>query len=335
MPRHRILRALCVLLSVWLGIGVILSPYASARNAAGRSQMDYTVLIVLSQEDGVYNEVVIGMRAGMQEKHPMVFQVLTLAEFMQRGDGIGQASQPDVIVSVGTQAAKAVLSKPSNIPVYVTLLPKLTYETLLQDSDQTRRMRPRSVSGIYIDQPFQRQMQLVRLALPKSRNLGVVYGPLSRENEKRLRAAADSEQLNLYAEAIQSEHELFGALTRVLSESDVLLALPDPAVFNKHTTQNILLETYRQQKPVMGYSHAYVAAGALAAVYSTPQQIGRQVGEELLQLRHRGSSTLPPPHYPRYFTVEVNERVARSLAVTVDAAPTLQAKLEESERNKL
>ena len=320
-----------MLLSVWLGIGIILSPYAIARGAAGRPPIDYTVLIVLSQEEGVYNEVVSGMRASMQEKYPMTLQVLSLAEFIQRGDGPGEATQPDMIVSVGTQAANAVLSRASNIPVYVTLLPRLTYETLLQDNEQTRRARPRSISGIYIDQPFQRQMQLIRMALPKSRNLGVIYGPLSRENEKRLRLAADSEQLSVHAETIQSEHELFGALTRVLGESDVLLALPDPELFNKHTTQNILLETYRQQKPVMGYSHTYVVAGAFAAVYSTPQQIGRQIGEELLQLRQRGGNTLPSPHYPRYFTVEVNERVARSLGVTVASAPTLQAKLEETE----
>ena len=174
-------------------------------------------------------------------------------------------------------------------------------------------------------------MQLIRLALPKSRNLGTVYGPLSRENEKRLTAAADGEQLSLYAEAIQSEQELFGALTRVLGESDVLLALPDPTVFNEHTTQNILLETYRRQKPMVGYSHAYVVAGALAAVYSTPRQIGRQVGDEILRLRQRGGTALPPPHYPRYFTVEVNTRVARSLGVTLPSTSRLQATLEETE----
>ena len=325
---------LCILLSMWFGIEITWSQHAVARNAADRLQMDYTVLIVLSQQEGVYNEVVTGIRAGMQENNRTIFNVLSVADFMQRANGADETVQADMIVAVGTQAAKVVLSKASNIPVYVTLLPRMTYETLLQESEQARRARLRSISGIYIDQPFQRQMQLIRLALPKSRKLGTLYGPLSRENEKRLKVAADNEQLGLYAETIQSEQELFGALTRVLGESDVLLALPDPAVFNKHTTQNILLETYRQQKPVVGYSHAYVVAGALAAVYSTPRQIGQQVGDELLRLRQRGGNTLPPPNYPRYFTVEVNERVARSLGVIVTSVATLQAKLEETEENK-
>lgn len=325
---------LCILLSMWFGIEITWSPHAVARNVADRLQVDYTVLIVLSQQEGVYNEVVTGIRAGMQENNRTIFNVLSVADFMQRANGADETVQADMIVAVGTQAAKVVLSKASNIPVYVTLLPRMTYETLLQESEQARRARLRSVSGIYIDQPFQRQMQLIRLALPKSRKLGTLYGPLSRENEKRLKVAADSEQLGLYAETIQSEQELFGALTRVLGESDVLLALPDPTVFNKHTTQNILLETYRQQKPVVGYSHAYVVAGALAAVYSTPRQIGQQVGDELLRLRQRSGNTLPPPHYPRYFTVEVNERVARSLGVIVASAATLQAKLEETEENR-
>lgn len=293
--------------------------------------MDYAVLVVLSQQEKLYNEVVTGMREVIQEKNRITFEVLSVAEFIRRTQGISTAVQPDIIVAVGTQAAKAVLSETSNIPAYMTLLPRTSYEALLQEYERTRRARPRSVSGIYIDQPFQRQMQLVRLILPKSRSLGVIYGPLSRENEKRLRIAADSEQLGLYAEAVQSEQELFGALTRVLDESDVLLALPDPVVFNKHTTQNILLETYRQQKPVVGYSRAYVAAGALAAVYSTPQQIGRQIGDELLQMRQRGSNTLPPARYPRYFAVEINERVARSLGIMIAHTSTLQTQLEQTE----
>ena len=149
-------RLLCVLLSIWFGMEITSGPHALARNVTDRLQVDYTVLVVLSQQEKVYTEVVTGIRAGMQEKNRTILDVLSVAEFMQYMDGTDEATQADMIVAVGTQAAKAVLSQASNIPVYVTLLPRMTYETLLQENEQARRAQLRSVSGIYIDQPFQR-----------------------------------------------------------------------------------------------------------------------------------------------------------------------------------
>jgi hypothetical protein len=71
-----------------------------------------------------------------------------------------------------------------------------------------------------------------------------------------------------------------------------------------------------------------VSAGALLAVFSTPAQIGRQLGEELVALAEE-SGPLPPPRHPRYFSVEVNARVARSLGLTVPSAAVLERRLGE------
>jgi ABC-type uncharacterized transport system substrate-binding protein len=104
--------------------------------------------------------------------------------------------------------------------------------------------------------------------------------------------------------------------------------LPDPLVFNKGTVQSLLLTTYRYQDPVIGFSQAYVKAGALAAVYSSPEQIGRQTGEALVRVLAGRALLLPLPEYPKYFSVSVNYQVARSLGLSVGDEALIYQKLK-------
>jgi ABC-type uncharacterized transport system substrate-binding protein len=111
---------------------------------------------------------------------------------------------------------------------------------------------------------------------------------------------------------------LFDALQSVLPDVGVLLALPDPSVFNSQTAANILTAAYRRQVPLVGFSPAYVKAGALLALYSTPAQVGARGGEVLRQAL--AGKVLPSPQWPREFVVAVNQDVARSLGFALDEA---------------
>ena len=321
---HVWIRLCCVLV-------LLLGPWSLVHSADVKLPVRYTVLVLLSHQTGAYREAVDGIREGMRAGDGIALQIVPMVDYLQHADALGQAARPDLIVTVGMEAARSMLQEVSDTPICMILIPRATSEALVREYEQTPLVHRRAISAVYIDQPLQRQLQLIRLTLPRSRSLGVVYGPLSRESEKQLKAVADSENWDLHTVSINRENELFSAFTRVLDNSDVLLALPDPLVYNQHTTQNILLETYRQRKPLIGYSHAYVSAGALAAVYSTPQQIGRQVGEHLAELRGKGAVSLPTSRHPKYFTVEVNQQVAQSLGLTVVTATELQSKIEETQ----
>ena len=329
------MRAIARHLRAWVRVCFVLvsllEPWSLAHSADVKPSVRYTVLVLLSHQTSAYQEVVDGIREGMRPSDGIVLQIEPMDNYLPRAGALDLAARPDLIVTVGTEAARSMLQVVSETPICMILIPRATSEALVREYEQTPLTPRRIISAVYIDQPFQRQLQLIRLTLPRSRSLGVVYGPLSRESEKQLKAVADADNWDLHAVSISRENELFSAFTRVLDNSDVLLALPDPLVYNQHTTQNILLETYRQRKPLIGYSHAYVAAGALAAVYSTPQQIGRQVGEHLAELHGRGAVSLPTPRYPKYFTVEVNQQVAQSLGLKVATATELQWKIEATQ----
>jgi ABC-type uncharacterized transport system substrate-binding protein len=103
----------------------------------------------------------------------------------------------------------------------------------------------------------------------------------------------------------------------------------DPQVYNSGSIANVLLATYRARVPVLAFSPSYVRAGALLSLHSTPVQIGTQAGSMARSLLQGSAS--PAAVYPADFTVTVNEHVARSLGLTLDA-PTLSDRLRRLEK---
>lgn len=302
-------------------IRLLLALMVCAASWPALARMD--VLVVRADRNAVHAEVIDALRAALGDAPPDAR--IAVREIDTEGFA-GDASPPraDLVVTVGVEAAAAALRRPAATPVYCTFLPQDTFAALLRDLPAQRPARER-ISALYIDQPLARRLQLLRLALPQMKRFGVVLGPEARAGEAGLQQMARSQKLSFNIEVVSDEKQLVGALHGALHGADALFAVPDALVFNRRTAENILLTTYRLGKPVIGYSRAYVAAGALLAVYSTPAQIGRQIGETLRALPSSGA--LPPPRYPRYFDVEINEHVAHSLGVTLESGGELARRL--------
>lgn len=236
----------------------------------------------------------------------------------------GAFSANEMVIAFGVEGARLAASLDPRIPVLSIFIPEKAFDEIRQVH------RPGRFSAIYIDQPLKRQMNLIRLAFPQRRRVGVVLGPGSLGRLSSLRAATSGNALELSSEVISSQSELFYALEKVLKESDILLAVPDPLVFNGGTISEILLTAYRHDVPLMGFSPAYDRAGALIALYSTVEQIGWQVAEAITTFTRSGA--LPPPGYPAYFTVGVNRYVARSMEIEIQDEATLEEKLSHMEK---
>lgn len=292
-----------------------------ASGSGAMANVPASIAIVLSDDSGPYQEAARSIRAVVEQGSAQV----ALSLYSPAGKKANFSREKvDLVVAVGMRAAQEVMEQNLSTPVLVTLIPRQSFEKISRQRDF------RQFSAVFLDQPLARQMDLIRHALPDRTRVGVVLGPDSREALKPAQAAARDAGLGLAVEKISAAEELLPALQRVLADCDVLLALPDPLVFSKNTVQGLLLTTYRYLDPVIGFSHAYVRAGALAAVYSTPEQAGRQAGEIVVQVLASKSWSLPPPEYPRYFSVSVNYQVARSLGISVSDEMVLYQKLKRA-----
>ena len=232
---------------------------------------------------------------------------------------------PKLMIALGSAPALALLEAGGKPPLLFSLLPRDSFETI------TNKHKPSSpVTAVYLDQPIKRQLALLRLALPKSQNIALLLGPTSRHAETRLKNAATESRFQLSIAYPDREEALHSSLQKVLPEADALLAIADPLVYNANTVQNILLTSFHARVPLLAFSPAYVKAGALLAVYSTPRQIGTQTGAIARNVLL--GKALPPPQYPTDFIVHVNAAVASSLGLTLDEA-TLQERLRQIEKS--
>jgi putative ABC transport system substrate-binding protein len=192
---------------------------------------------------------------------------------------------------------------------------------------------PRPQDGVvYLDQPLDRQLRLALQVKPGAARVGVLFGPAQQVMERQLRAAAASLGLSVVVGLVEDDSGVGPAIEYVLQSSDLLLALPNPDIFNRKTLFNILLSSYHSRVPMIGFSAAYVKSGALAAVFTSPDDMGRDVAETVVDHLLSGRKALPPPRHPARFTVAINPQVARSLDITLPDAGELERLLREAER---
>lgn len=236
------------------------------------------------------------------------------ASELAAGD-LGAALSAKVWITLGSDALARALQREGRPTLVSALIPRLGFERILRDSPG-RAAAP--AVAVYLDQPFGRQLDLMHLALPEVKRVGVLWGQESLAQQPNLHAAAQVRGIELVAGSVPSSANLFAGLKTVLDGADVLFAVADPQVYNSSTISNILLATYRARVPVMAFSPAYVKAGALLAVYSTPRQIGVQAGAMARTVLQGGA--VPASQYPLEFSVALNEHVARSLGMSLDEA---------------
>jgi hypothetical protein len=282
--------------------------------------------VALAEEGGAYAEAAAVLRAEAPEG-----MTVTAGKWQTLLD-VRQAP-PDMIVTIGVAAFEGSLkwlaeqdAAWARVPVLAILLPRAAYEETLARGPVGRRI----VSAVVLDQPVGRQMALLRRALPDRRLVSVIPGPQTQPLMGALEREAGVRGLKLVrVPGVSSPEGIYPALKTALDAADVILALPEPIVYNSGSLQNILLTTYRARVPLVAFSAAYVKAGAVLALYSTPAQVARRaVGMLRSWSTGRG---LPPPQAPQEFAVAANAKVAASLGLQLDDASVIAEDLRREE----
>ena len=234
------------------------------------------------------------------------------------------------LITIGYQAASNVIQQNTNKPVLSLLIPKLAFNLLLNKniSKEKRYL----FSSIYIDQPVERQIRLINELSTNFRKIGILYGKNSYSRKNKITSIIKSSGFELKNITVLERTELISETRHLSESSDLLLAIPDSTIYNRRSIKGILLTTYRNKIPVIGFSRAYVKAGALAAVYSTAENIS-QHAIEVINNSTRHSYISASRNHPKYFEVELNTKVARSLNINLNPKKTILRKLIEFETN--
>jgi len=197
----------------------------------------------------------------------------------------------------------------------------------LQARQRLNNLLPSHLSLLWSDPPIERQLRLTRLILPQVRRVGVLYDRHSEFLLKELRLAALPLGLEIVTQRWENTSDS-RPLQALLKNSDVLLGLDDPDLYNPKTAKNLLLSSYARQMALIGPNAGFVKAGSLASTYSD-QSDWLAILDDLLD---QSPASWPRTLYPKHFKVLSNPQVARSLGIEQMDEASVASQLAEGER---
>ena len=305
------------LLADGLRVAVVIAMFASLSGLGVSAAQAMEVAVLLSEAEGRGQRFVEALDAALA---PGVHRLLPAG--VAGGDAdAALLERADLVLAVGHAAAERALRESAR-PVLAVLV-------ALRDVDRLNRAHPeRGLGALVLDQPLERHLRLVRAVLPDARRIGVLLGPDSVTQLPSLNRAAAALQFQADVHEARQAADLVPALDHLLFAGDALLPLPDGLVSGPAAARTILLTSYRHRRPVFAHSAAYVTAGALAAVFSTPEHIAVDVAD-LLAATSEPASLVRKVHSPRRFDVAVNRAVARALGLVVADEQVLRERVAQ------
>lgn len=259
-----------------------------------------------TESAGIQPDVLGSLQRSLAGVLPVSYRSLDRARLREVEPGVG------VQVVLGSRTLREWVAARQRMPewlastpVFAGLLPRAPYEAMA-------RALPAGSSAVWLDQPEERYFALLARAFPRQRRVGVLSGPQVQTRVPELEAAARQAGWRLtLSPLVQTVRDLPLALNAVLDKSDVLLALPDPAVFRNDTLLNILIASYRQRVPLVGYTESQVRSGAALGLYTRLTDVSRQLTDGLIAWLAGGRLPAPAPAFRG--AVAINAQVARSL----------------------
>ena len=269
------------------------------------------LVIVKSSDNAYFDETIATMSAHLNSE----FRLRVIA-----ADAIAAPPEPGhgrrMYVALGAEATSAVRAIDTGSALVSAYLTLEQYQLIDIDSQ----------FAVLLDQPLQRYLAFCKLMLNID-SVGIISHQAI-DPDTQVLQALDQFQLTLNQYRVDADKKLLPVLRDLLSSNDALLMLPRQAIYNRDSLQAVLMTSYRMGKPAISFSPAHVKSGALAAIYSSPVDIGRHLA--LVVNQHRTGTPANPRgyEYARFYTISKNQRIARALLLSLPEESKIRSRLD-------
>ena len=229
-------------------------------------------------------------------------------------------NKPTFVIAIGTAATEKVLGMNFDCPVLSVLVTESGFKELAaRYKKSVDNAFTANYSALVLEQPLLRYLSLGKNLIPGAKKIGLLIGPNTAYRKIEAETVANALDLELVFATINDDSNPVRALEPVIAGVDFFVVVPDTNIVNQSTARWVLELSYRHSTPVIGYSARYAEAGALAGIFTTPESLGRQAGQWLLQ------ALVNPPQRgqifgPQDLQIVLNPSVARANNLTLKHA---------------
>jgi len=215
-----------------------------------------------------------------------------------------------VAIAIGGESLAAVRAHNAGVPVIATMV--------------LHPMNPDDLRAhVDLALPVGMWLAQVKLLLPQRRRVGILRSRAhALQTDAGVEAAARQQGYTAVVVDCDGPADLLQALGALKGRVDLVLCLPDADLYNSVTIKPLILASLENRLPIVGFSSAFVRAGAVAGIYPDYREIGRQTGE--LAGRILRGEDGNREEGPRKVNAAINQRVAHLLGVDFQASPAVE-----------
>jgi putative tryptophan/tyrosine transport system substrate-binding protein len=226
-------------------------------------------------------------------------------------------SKPAIVLAIGGDALSLV-RRIGDVPIIYVMVGAQQLPTAEEDH----------VRGVTITIPPEKQLSLVKQALPWVRRIGVIYDPAKSGSFLKKASVFDkASEIELIVREVRNPKEVPGQVQSLKGAIDLFWMLPDTSVVTPETVEYLLLFSMENSIPILSFSEKYVEQGALLSFDVDPVDLGRQAGEMTRRVLAGGSMASIPATGPRNVLLTVNGKVAKKLGKTISQDVIQRAKV--------
>jgi putative tryptophan/tyrosine transport system substrate-binding protein len=233
----------------------------------------------------------------------------------------------NVLVTGGTQAAKALKSATETIPIVMAIIGDPVAAGLVESL-----ARPGgNATGFSIVAPdlSGKRLELLKEIVPDVSPVAVMLNPGNPQSQfelKEMQAAARALGLQLHGVQVSPQDSLdeaFAAMTRASARG--LIVLTDPIFFSQR--RKIVELASRSRLPAMYFFQEFVAEGGLVSYAPSDTDLYRRSAGYVHRILNGAKPSELPVEQPTKFDLVINLKTAKALGLEVP--PTLVARADE------
>ncbi|MCK5707002.1 MAG: hypothetical protein KAI43_05060 [Candidatus Aureabacteria bacterium] len=269
------------------------------------------VAIVLTKDIPIYNAIFGKFITEIKSSNPGV----RVKKFVASGGTIGEinAFAPELIFSVGTKAT-VLAKKMSGIPKIFTMVVNPIGESFCtKEGDPLPEM-----TGVLISVSPEMQFKLLKQLMPKAERVGVVYDPSKSSLSVNAGVkVGDKMGLVIGNIPVNDASKVPDKIESLKGKIDVLWGVVDDTVYNKNSMEFILLFSFRNKIPLIGFSPNQVKAGALFAMYCNYPVLGTQAAQMAGEILAGKSVSDIPLQNPSDVKYSISKRAAKLMKLKI------------------
>ena len=285
------------------------------------------VTFVVVKNDGIYKKIINSTEQALIQTGIEIDKTVIEVNNSRTANAAVNASSPEnLIISIGTKAATFAYQQYPDTSMINALITHSSFAQLIHDNfDDTEQALTHQITPLFIDQPISRFFALGLQLVPEAKTIGILIGPSNKAKIPSIKAKAKSLGVTINIALLEPDSNPIKVIEPIMRNSDFFVVLPDRKHINQLAAKWILPLSYRYRKPVIAYSQKYVDAGALASVFTSPDNVVATIAE---QLQKDLSKAKTGKDENKYFSISFNRSVARSLRIQVQQPEYYQQRLQ-------